>query len=95
MQEFLLAKAKKNLSCNGALRAPVQGFIYTDTGCNRHEVPIVADLLVCVAQWYDRMLIRYRTTPAPLANRNPTQFFAASSGMQSGSPPRTLHKLQP
>ena len=33
--------------------------IYTDTGCNRHEVPIVTDLLVCVAQWYARVLIRY------------------------------------
>jgi len=29
------------MSCIGAPRAPVQGFIYTDTGCNRHEVPIV------------------------------------------------------
>ena len=47
------------VSCIGAPRAPVQGFIYTDMGCNRHEVPIVTDLLVCVAQWYARMLIRY------------------------------------
>jgi len=45
--------------CIGAPRAPEQDFIYADTGCNRHEVPIVTDLLACVAEWYARMLVRY------------------------------------
>jgi len=40
------------------------GFIYADTGCNRHEVLAVADPLVCVAQWYARMLIRYMVSAA-------------------------------
>ena len=60
------------MSCIGAPGAPVQGFIYTDTGCNRYEVPIVTDLLVYVAQWYARMLIRYnRMQAVKLASLKP------------------------
>jgi len=33
-------------------------------------VPIVTDLLVCVAQWYARMLIRYRLVLRSVAGDN-------------------------